>query len=50
MTVPCGVTDAGLPVGLQIVAAKHRDDLVFRAATAYETSRTDQRFTRPVMA
>ena len=50
MTVPCGVTDAGLPVGLQIVAAKHRDDLVFRAATAYEKSRTDQRFTRPVMA
>ena len=50
MTVPCGVTDAGLPVGLQIVAAKHRDDLVFRAAAAYEKARTDQRFTRPVMA
>jgi aspartyl-tRNA(Asn)/glutamyl-tRNA(Gln) amidotransferase subunit A len=50
MTVPCGIADDGLPVGLQIVAAKHRDDLVFRAAAAYETARADQRFTRPTMA
>jgi aspartyl-tRNA(Asn)/glutamyl-tRNA(Gln) amidotransferase subunit A len=50
MTIPCGVTRAGLPVGLQMVAAKHRDDLVFRAAAAYEQARVDRRFTRPVMA
>jgi aspartyl-tRNA(Asn)/glutamyl-tRNA(Gln) amidotransferase subunit A len=50
MTGPCGVTDEGLPVGLQIVAAKHRDGLVFRAAAAYEAVRTDRRFTLPVMA
>ncbi|MFI5798903.1 amidase [Streptomyces sp. NPDC051677] len=32
-SVPVGL-DAGLPVGLQIVAARHRDDLVLRAAHA----------------
>jgi aspartyl-tRNA(Asn)/glutamyl-tRNA(Gln) amidotransferase subunit A len=35
-TVPCGFTDAGLPVGLQIVGPAHRDDLVLRAARAFE--------------
>ena len=35
-SVPCGFTSTGLPVGLQIVAAKYRDDLVLRAAAAYE--------------
>lgn len=48
VTVPCGLTGAGLPVGLQIVAAKHRDDLVLHMAVAYESVRTDQRFARPV--
>ncbi|MDQ0991082.1 aspartyl-tRNA(Asn)/glutamyl-tRNA(Gln) amidotransferase subunit A [Streptomyces sp. V3I7] len=33
-SVPVGVDGAGLPVGLQIVAARHRDDLVLRAAHA----------------
>ncbi|MET7701529.1 amidase [Streptomyces sp. NPDC005485] len=33
-TVPVGVDGDGLPVGLQIVAARHRDDLVLRAAHA----------------
>ena len=27
-SIPCGVTPGGLPVGLQIVAAKYREDLV----------------------
>ncbi|MCX5536944.1 amidase [Streptomyces sp. NBC_00006] len=31
-TVPCGVTDAGLPVGAQLVAARHGDELVLRAS------------------
>jgi len=35
-TVPCGVTGDGLPVGLQLVGAKHHDALVLRAAKAYE--------------
>ncbi|MGW7426940.1 amidase [Streptomyces sp. NPDC054813] len=33
-TVPVGVDGGGLPVGLQFVAARHRDDLVLRAAHA----------------
>ena len=35
-SMPCGLTTQGLPVGLQIVAAKYRDDLVLRVARAYE--------------
>jgi aspartyl-tRNA(Asn)/glutamyl-tRNA(Gln) amidotransferase subunit A len=35
-TVPCGFTAAGLPVGLQIVGARHADALVLRAARSYE--------------
>ncbi|MFF3489740.1 amidase [Streptomyces sp. NPDC002795] len=31
-TVPCGVTAAGLPVGAQLVAARHGDELVLRAS------------------
>ncbi|MFD9000532.1 amidase [Streptomyces sp. NPDC059582] len=40
-TVPVGADGAGLPVGMQIVAARHRDDLVLRAAHAlYEAGFT----------
>ncbi|MDB5824726.1 MAG: Amidase [Herminiimonas sp.] len=38
-TVPCGFTKSGLPVGLQIVAAYLRDDLVLKAARAFESIR-----------
>ena len=38
-TVPCGLTAAGLPVGLQIVGPIHRDGAVLRAARAFETAR-----------
>ncbi|MFF9123043.1 amidase [Streptomyces sp. NPDC014889] len=33
-SVPVGTDEEGLPVGLQIVAARHRDDLVLRTAHA----------------
>ncbi|MBD0747483.1 amidase [Streptomyces sp. CBMA152] len=36
VTVPVGTDSAGLPIGLQLVAARHRDDLVLRAAHALE--------------
>ncbi len=36
ISVPCGFTAAGLPVGMQIVAPVGRDDLVLRAAAAFE--------------
>ncbi|MFG2782469.1 amidase [Streptomyces prunicolor] len=36
-TVPVGNDGDGLPVGLQIVGARHRDDLVLRAAHALDS-------------
>jgi aspartyl-tRNA(Asn)/glutamyl-tRNA(Gln) amidotransferase subunit A len=38
-SVPCGLTAAGLPVGLQIVGPMHADHLVLRAARAFEAAR-----------
>lgn len=38
-SVPVGTDGDGLPVGLQIVAARHRDDLVLRAAHALYEAR-----------
>ena len=45
LSVPCGFTAAGLPVGLQIVGAKFADALVLRAGRAYEAAHptTDRR-------
>jgi aspartyl-tRNA(Asn)/glutamyl-tRNA(Gln) amidotransferase subunit A len=37
--VRAGLTDAGLPCGLQIVAPRHREDLIFQLAYAYEQER-----------
>jgi aspartyl-tRNA(Asn)/glutamyl-tRNA(Gln) amidotransferase subunit A len=36
-SIPCGLTRAGLPVGLQIVGPKYADALVLRAARAFES-------------
>src|SRR5262245_6255808 len=38
-SIPCGFTQAGLPVGLQIVGPRYADALVLRAARAFETAR-----------
>ncbi len=38
-SVRAGFTDAGLPCGLQIVAERHREDLVLQASYAYEQAR-----------
>lgn len=38
-SVPCGLTRAGLPVGLQIVGPMGRDDLVLKASRAFESIR-----------
>jgi aspartyl-tRNA(Asn)/glutamyl-tRNA(Gln) amidotransferase subunit A len=35
-TVPCGLTTAGLPIGVQLVGPMFGDHLVLRAARAYE--------------
>ncbi len=36
ISLPCGFTGSGLPIGLQIAAPHWREDLVLRAAFAYE--------------
>jgi len=38
-TIPCGLTQAGLPIGLQFVGPMFGDALVLRAARAYEMLR-----------
>jgi aspartyl-tRNA(Asn)/glutamyl-tRNA(Gln) amidotransferase subunit A len=38
ISVPCGFTKAGLPIGLQIAGPPWREDLVLRLAEAYEQS------------
>jgi aspartyl-tRNA(Asn)/glutamyl-tRNA(Gln) amidotransferase subunit A len=37
-SVPCGFSSDGLPIGLQIVGPARRDDLVLRAARAFESA------------
>lgn len=36
LSIPNGLTSEGLPVGLQLVAARCREDLLIRAGYAYE--------------
>ncbi len=48
-SVPCGLTAAGLPIGLQFVGPMFGDALVLRASCAYEAVRSgDVDFKRPV--
>jgi aspartyl-tRNA(Asn)/glutamyl-tRNA(Gln) amidotransferase subunit A len=47
ISVPCGFTQSGLPIGLQIAGPHWREDLVLRLAHAYE-SVTEWHKQRPV--
>src|SRR5262245_51604349 len=40
LSIPCGLTSSGLPVGLQIVGNAFADRLVLSAAGAYEQIRS----------
>ena len=42
-TVPCGLTSAGLPIGVQFVGPMFADSLVLRVARAFETTRPPMR-------
>ena len=42
-SVPCGLTRAGLPIGLQIIGPLYADARVLRAARAFETTQTERR-------
>jgi len=39
MTVPCGLTDDGMPIGLQIIGWRGDDALIMQAAHAFDRSR-----------
>ncbi|MGA1167503.1 MAG: amidase family protein, partial [Burkholderiaceae bacterium] len=47
ISVPCGLTQAGLPIGLQIVGRMFDDAMVLRVARAYESVHP---VPRPVLA
>lgn len=38
LTVPCGFAEGGLPVGLQVVAARHQDATTLRVGQAFESA------------
>jgi aspartyl-tRNA(Asn)/glutamyl-tRNA(Gln) amidotransferase subunit A len=42
-SIPCGLTHAGLPIGLQIVGPLYADDRVVRAARAFEMTQPERR-------
>ncbi len=46
LTLPCGFTRAGLPIGLQLIGPPFEEPTVFRAAHAYEQA-TDWHTRRP---
>jgi aspartyl-tRNA(Asn)/glutamyl-tRNA(Gln) amidotransferase subunit A len=49
ISLPCGYTAAGLPIGLQIVSRPWAEALILRAAYAYERA-TEWHLRRPIIA
>jgi amidase len=50
ISVPCGFTRSGLPVGLQIVGRRHQEAMVLRAAAAFEAAAPWGRTIPPIVA
>ena len=48
LSVPCGLNRDGLPVGIQIVGRRFREDMVLEAAAAYAAAHPDH-LARPVI-
>lgn len=48
MSIPCGFTQTGLPIGLQILAKAFKEDTIFKAAHAFEKS-TDFHNRKPAL-
>jgi len=48
ISVPCGFTQSGLPIGLQIAGPHWREDLVLRVAHAYEQATALHKRTLPL--
>jgi aspartyl-tRNA(Asn)/glutamyl-tRNA(Gln) amidotransferase subunit A len=49
LSLPCGLSRDGLPIGLQLIGPPLREATIFRAAHAYERS-TDHHLRRPPLA
>lgn len=49
LVMPCGLTDAGLPVGVQLVGPRHADQLVLSAAAAMEEALELGRLEPPIL-
>jgi len=49
LTLPCGLSKEGLPIGLQIVAAPFREPLVLQLAYAYQQSTDWHKRTPPIV-
>ena len=50
ITVPCGFTQAGLPIGLHFVCSPFQETLLFQVAQGYETISPAQGRRPPVVA
>jgi Asp-tRNA(Asn)/Glu-tRNA(Gln) amidotransferase A subunit family amidase len=48
ISIPCGFTSGNLPIGLQLVAAPWREDLLLQCASAYEGA-TDWHTRQPII-
>jgi len=48
LSVPCGFTSTGLPIGLQVVGPRHADTLVLRVGQAYQSA-TDWHLATPAL-
>ena len=49
VSVPCGFTDTGLPIAMQLIGRPFEDYAVLRMAHSYEVA-TEWHLTRPPMA
>ncbi len=49
MSLPCGFTKTGLPIGMQLIAKHFAEEKIFRAAYAYEQS-TDWHQKKPQLS
>jgi aspartyl-tRNA(Asn)/glutamyl-tRNA(Gln) amidotransferase subunit A len=49
VTLPCGFTRGGLPIGLQLLAAPFEEEKLLRVARTYERA-TDWHARRPVLS
>ena len=50
LSVPCGLTSAGLPIGLQVVGPRHADVAVLRVGQAYQAATDWHRRTPRLLA